>query len=110
MFALLGLQKRLNFLAIGMVIGQGGMHLGQAEMAELVGDLLGTQALFIPARHAVNSDSRSRYAGAPAFHARRAGDEAADFHCGWFAHGDNIKVSPRRVKLAIRRWPVAGGR
>ena len=99
MFALFSIQKRLNLRSIGVVIGQGGMDLGQAEMAELVGDFLGTQALFIPARHAMNGDSRSSNAGAPSFDARRAGDEAADFHCGLFAHGDNMMASPRRVKL-----------
>ena len=68
----------VNRLPIGMVIGQGGINLGQSEMSVLIRDLLGSTAELVPAGNPAHRRASARNTGPASANAGSVRDERSD--------------------------------
>jgi hypothetical protein len=102
--------RSFDLVAVGVVVGQCGMHLGQVDVPEAVTDLLGRQAEFVPANDTLNRDASAGDARTTTANVSGGDDQSADVcellrglkYCHrWFS------IDGRDQKAASMASPVA---
>jgi hypothetical protein len=95
----LGGQVGLDCLAVCVVVGQGGMDLGQGQMTNSVSNLFWHEAELVPHNNSANRYARPGDPGPATANISCLGDEAPDVNVGCrAAHAGNLMVSFPFVK------------
>lgn len=70
----------LDTFAIGMVIGQSGMHLCQIQVPNTIADFFGHQTQLVPTNDTLHGNTSASNARAPLPNLRRSDDQLTDIN------------------------------